>query len=299
MGSQGRLLLAATLLAALVAVPGMVLGRSVSPALAPETNTSIVLYKPPANGKPGRAVTGTLVYDAGTGSVQFTKKGAFSTRRWTSIAVGRDSMALYDKGTGKLVTGRFRNGIWKPVKSRTIAKGYTHVVASCDTILFYKRSTASGRTAEFTSGDIRDMRTFSTPLEDNSLLAASCDTLMALGAGTFADGLAGWLRYGHYQPNRDSIGNRATQLTANRSSFMQLFGNQGSWGQLRDGDRTFVDDALDFALWDVIAGTGDSILFYIRSTGLSFGSGFANGNYAGAAQLPSVGKGWRIIAGGK
>ena len=306
MGAR-RLLAAGTLLAALTLAPVAVQGRSVSPALAPTPNTSIVLYKPPANGKPGRAVTGTLV------DGEFTRKGAFDTRRWTSIAVGRDSMALYDRGTGKLLTGRFRNGIWKPLKTRTIAKGYTHVVASCDTILFFKRSIAGGKSAEFTSGDIRDLR--NSKVDDDSypddyrLLAASCDTLLALGEDGDGDGAvahAGLLRDGYLEDANTGLPFDVrgwNQLTANRTSYLKLnvpTGGpaSGEWGELRNGDFNGTGSDDDFDRFDIIAGASDSVLLYERSAGTAGVVLLVDGGDLGIG-LVGLGKGWRIIAGGK
>jgi hypothetical protein len=289
-----------------VALPGIVLARDVRPALAPTPNTSIILYKPPVNGKPGRAVIGTLI-----GGV-FTKKGAFNTRRWTSIAVGRDSMALYDRKSGKLVTGRFRNGVWKPVRTRTIATGYTHVVASCDSIYFYKRSTGSGTAAEFTSGEVRDMRRNDIDTDayqdDYNLLAASCDTLLALGDDGDGDGPVaetGLHRDGYFE---DSVGLAAagriwTHLTANATSYLHLDvpaggSADGAWGQLRNGDRVQTGSDDGFDPWDIIAGVTDSVLLYERSSGSAAVVLLVDGGDLGIGSV-ALGKGWRIIAGGK
>jgi hypothetical protein len=281
------------------ALPATVLASDVRPALSPTTNSSIVLYKPPANGKPGRAVTGVFA-----GGV-FVRKSAFSTRRWTSIAVGRDSMAFYDKGTGKLLTGKFRNGIWKPLKSRTIAKGYTHVVASCDTILFYKRPTRTGKTAEFAGGDIRDMRNMPSTGDDIPLMAASCDTLITLG--DVADGLPGapfgWLRLGHVE-FLGSVSGSPTHLTANRTSAFRLEVPdaglaRGQWDRIMAGEFDGIGFSDGFGRWDIIAGAGDSILFYMRSTGVTGSWLLLNGDPTDTGPVTGVGKGWRIIAGGK
>jgi hypothetical protein len=262
----------------------------------------LVLYKPPANGKPGRVVTGTLVGN------EFTRKGAFSTRRWTNIAVGRDSMAFYDRGTGKLLTGKFRNGAWKPNRTRTIAKGYTHLIASCDTLLLSRVSTNAAVTAEFTSGDIRDVRRVNLAALGISdprwrVGTSSCDTLK-LRDNLRDEDEFGLLRYGHYEHVEESFGAQATHLAANRTSYlsldMPLSGPApGRWGSLQGGDDAFGGSADTFSRWDAIAGAGDAIFFYIRSTGQAHAWQIVAGAAADSGAVSGVGKGWRIIAGGK
>jgi hypothetical protein len=262
------------LVALLAALPGAVMGASVDPALAPVPNDSIIFYKPPTNGKPGRAVTGTLADGV------YTRKRAFTTRRWTSIAVGRDSMAFYDRGTGKLLTGRFRNGIWKPLKSRTIAKGYTHVVASCDSILFYRRSTDSGKTAEFTSGEVRNMRNLAAanpgPGFDYHLVASSCDTVKLLGTRDSSGNAAvsGLLDNGRYQLGFQAFGGAVTwtHLATSTDSYLELSpprgAGAGTYGLLVDGLYDSDDDTIPCCFgadWDIIAGASDTLLFYMRS----------------------------------
>ncbi|MFN8623475.1 MAG: hypothetical protein U0869_22275 [Chloroflexota bacterium] len=145
-------------------------------ALPATPNTSFVAYHPPTRTASARLVLGTL-----SGGV-YTRTKTVKSGRWTNIAIGRDTMALYDKGTGKLTTGKLRAGVWKPLATTTVRKGYTDVVASCDTILFYRRSTGVGLVAELTSGGMRDKQNVAlTP--GITLLQASCDTLLGITPG--------------------------------------------------------------------------------------------------------------------
>ena len=54
-----------------------------------------------------------------------------------------------------------------------------------------------------------------------------------------------------------------------------------------------------FARWDIIAGAGDSVLFYMRSTALGHGWRIVDGVVTDTGPVDGLGKGWRIIAGGK
>ena len=75
-------------------------------ALTP--NQSIMLAKP------DRAVTGTLA-----GGV-WTRKRSLHLPHFTHAAASRDTLALYDRDTGVLRTGTFRNGVYTFVRMRTI-----------------------------------------------------------------------------------------------------------------------------------------------------------------------------------
>lgn len=278
-----------------------------TPALAPTPNTSIVFYRPPKGGKPGLVERGTLSNGV------YARMGTFKTGKWTAIAVGRDSMALYERGSGRLLTGRFRNGAWKPVRTRTIAKGFSHVVASCDSILFFRRSNGTGLTAEFTSGDVRDLRKLTGPWfsqgQDYRLVAASCDTLHFLGDGPVGGLLAdsGWLRFGRYEETvPDIFGDVSrTHLAANADSYLQLDVPNaglatGSWGRLRGGFWQQTGASGGFGRWDIIAGAADTILFYVRTDGTANRVTLEDGSYSDKGPFATkLKRGWRIIAGGR
>jgi hypothetical protein len=235
----------------------------------------------------------------------YTRKGSFQTRRWTDIAVGRDSMALYDRKTGRLTTGTFRNGVWKSVKTQTIRAGYTHVVASCDSILFYRRSTGVGLVAELSAGGIRDKREVALTV-GRTLLEASCDTLLSITPGSPAQQWAlGTLKDGTYQPTSTAQYAVAyTRLATDTGSFLVLAADgvgpdYGFWGSLVGGARAFVGESAGFGSWRIIAGAADSVLFYEPSYGVYTGT-LKNGVYTSVGQAPGTFRtDLTIIAGGK
>jgi hypothetical protein len=260
---------------AVVALAGVALPISALPSLAlPITpNTSIVAYRPPTSTTPGLAIVGTL------SDGRYALKSSFRTGRWSDIAVGRDTMALYDRKTGRLTTGRFRNGTWTPVRTRTIRAGYTHVVASCDTILFYERSTGLASTARLAAGDMGARRSLGLR-SGLDLMDASCDTLYAFARGD-SEWYQEWglLADGRYArtSSRDRQQRPVTVFTANTSEWLAVDTTTaapqwGAHGHMSSGAVDFLTDygEMAYGAWDVFAAAADSAIFYAPRYGTAY-----------------------------
>jgi hypothetical protein len=75
----------------------------------------------------------------------------------------------------------------------------------------------------------------------------------------------------------------------------------GYWGTLKDGQidaGNAGQSAEDFAVWDIVAGTASTILFYDRD-GIEARSTLVGGVYRFIGSTSSFGKGWRLITGGR
>lgn len=257
------------------------------PAGAQTPNHSILFYQP------GRAVTGMLKQGA------FTQKRSFTLRKVTAAAATRDSLALYDKATGKLRTGTFRKGVYRHVKTITIRPGFTHAAGSCDSVLFYNTLTGRALAGTLVSGRFRD-RTLYQIGAGWTTMVASCDTAWITDAGgqvSMLGALSGgdWVQHGP-TINPDSFS--FSILAATRDSVLSLAGNFGIWGTLTGGTRALGGNSSDFAVWDRVAGTATTLQFY-RADGLEARAVLLGGAYGFVGASSSYRSGWRIIVGGR
>jgi hypothetical protein len=262
------------------------------PALSPLPSPSIVLYRLSPSGTSGRIRTGILDEET------YTQRGSFRTARWSHIVVGRDSMAMYHKGSGRLVLGTLKNGRFREKSRRRIAKGFTHVTASCDTIAFYREGTGTLLTAEFTSGAMRDRRT-TTLGASYFLIDASCDSML-LREGIQSD--IGDLDNGHFRDEDGLVdADPWTDLAADRTSILAYQGASGevTYFRMTDGDLgSGTTGSVQIGL-EHVRGVGDDILFYEGSTGATFRWRLINGFVNDSGPGPTLPQGLTLIAGGR
>jgi hypothetical protein len=290
MVSSKHVLTTVTLLAAMLAI------GAVAPASAALTpNTSIIEYRP------GKAFFGTLSSGA------YTATGTLSTTGWTDIAVSRDTLLLFRKSDGKLQTALFRDGDFATKGSHTIRGGFTHVAASCDTALFYRPDTGAAMTARVSSGRIRlrSKRTFKMG-RGFKLIEASCDTAILVkkgnGEGTVV-AKTGTLKEGAFTkvPNTQVFAT-PTRIAATSDSFLWLDAPDGTgfWGTAVNGTLTPVAGASDFStIWDIVAGSPDTLYFYDRWQPILGVSYLQSGAYAFLGTLGSFRRNIRLAAAGR
>jgi hypothetical protein len=266
----------------------LLLAASALPASAQTPNHSVLFYRP------GIAVTGTL--KAGT----FTQKASFRLKRVSLAAATRSSLALYTKGTGRLRTGTFRNGIFRQREAITIRPGFTHVAGSCDTVFFYNTLTGRALAGTLVKGRFRNRTSYQLqPGWTN--VTASCDTAWLSDVGkqsSLIGGLSGgdWSQIGSpIDPDSFAFPLQA----ATRDSVLSLArGNAGHWGTLTAGTRDLRGYAGSFATWDLVAGTASTLQFY-RSDGLEARAKLVGGIYTLVGSSSDYSSGWRIIVGGR
>jgi hypothetical protein len=286
-----RLLVSALLCALLLALVA-------APAAALTPNHSIFFFKK------GTAHTGVLKDGV------YTRKRVMSMGGVTHAAVSRDSLALYNRGTGRLRTGTFRGGVYTPVTSRLIQPGFTHLAASCDSLILYNALTGSYRIGAFTTGRLRGNQTGSLPT-GVVWMTASCDSLAfvttdgdwwlrvrtmsggGLGpAGGLTD-LGGWCN----GPLATSTADSLLMVGQARPQPGVPTRDCGRVGRLQGGVFSKTSDPRGFSDWSLLAGTARNVLFY-HSSGLAYAWRLSNGSITdyGQRQLP---RGWKVIAGGK
>src|SRR5438067_1776345 len=83
-------------------------------------NNSVLLYRPSGSPNALRVTVPQGGYNVKGTSTLLTG--------WTAGAVSRDTMILYNKNTGKAVTGTFKSGVWKPLNRYTLGTGYDQIV---------------------------------------------------------------------------------------------------------------------------------------------------------------------------
>jgi hypothetical protein len=283
----------------LVVVATFVVATGTTGAAPLTPNASIFFYRNVVGEAPEQAMTGTLDSQG-----IFRRRATFKTTRWTAAAASRDSLALYNKATGKLQLGTFRSGIFSPTGTRTLVTGYTHVVATCDTVLFFNGSTGRGFTATLIDGKLGPKTIYALDERMESFVT-SCDSLYVEEAfeSETDDSTLFWrgvLEHGKYSETRVYHTDTLYRMTASADTYLKLthpFTGGGRWGTLVDGGWTFTDGATGFGDWDVLVGTGKAVLFYIRDGFMATGT-LTGGNYAYVTSR-DFGAGWQIIAGGK
>jgi hypothetical protein len=288
--------LLAALVAATLLVPSQAAARGSRPAMAPGPNRSIVLYKKFDGQARGRLRVGSLVGAA------FTQKQVIDTGRWSHIVAGRDTIALYDRQSGKLRVGWFRKGRITFTSTRAFTKGYTHVAASCDSIVFHKRGAASLRTAELSGGQMRDLRTIdliTPPLVYVVPVTSTCDTLSLRTTVTWHRGVLrdGYLETVDYAPIEVPAihgSNRTAYFAVNAQN-----GNGAAFGfRFGELETAEVYGAMPFTP-DIIAGAGDGMVFYDGESGQTRYLKVVGSIIDDLGAGPSLGRNITIIAGGR
>jgi hypothetical protein len=285
-------------LAVILLVVGLLAGTGPVAQAALSPNQSIFIYKP------GKAITGTLAN--GT----FVKKRTLKLRGWDLAAVSRDTLALYDRDSGKLRTGRFRGGVFNPIETTTIRTGFRRMVASCDTLLLYEPASGRALTGILSGGKLRQKHPFQLgPGWDT--FTASCDTTTFEDNGT-PGGRREWgaLTGGLYSKSGDQLNsvNWARILASTTDSLLAFDWAAdcepgpacGYWGTLKDGQINAGNQgqsARDFGEWDIVAGSASTIFFYDKD-GVAGRSTLKDGVYQFIGSGP-FGKGWKLITGGR
>lgn len=243
----------------------------------------------------GNAVTGTLVDGV------FSQKATYPLKGVSLAAAGRDSLALYTRSTGRLRTGRFRQGIYTRVEWLALPKGYSHMIASCDTLLLYNTATGKAMSGSFLGGRLRNRRAFTLP-KGLTRMAASCDSAWLWGPTVVPDIRLGLLTEGRWTRTSSlSMIAPNARLGGTADSLVNLDGTGGGrWGRLLDGAYQNKGTASDFAAdWSVVAGTATTMLFYRSSDGYACGWTMDGGAPTAADCSVTFPAGWRGIAGGK
>jgi hypothetical protein len=279
-------------LGTLVLSGGLVFGSALT-AQALTPNQSIFLYKP------GKAVTGTLKDGV------FTKKRTLELRGWELAAASRDTLALYDRDTGKLRTGKFRRGVFMPFETKTLSTGFRIMVASCDTLLLYEPASGRALTGVLVEGKLRHRTTVQLATIWDQI-AASCDTIVfedgdtsvwnwgALTSGLFA------------QTGGTSNLGRARIVAATADSYMAYDTNTCSnvpphcahWGHLEGGVLSLAGDASNAGVFDRIGGTASSLLLY-DTDGTAARATLKAGAFVPMGPPGPFAKGWKVISGGR
>lgn len=262
------------------------------PALSPTPNASIALYKPSANGKSGTLRTG-IIKAGGYIQKQVTKTGS-----WSAMAAGRDSLALYDKRSGRLLVGTLRDGRFRSKQEHRIGKGFTHAASSCDSLLLYREGTGVAQTGELTLGAYRDPR-MAGMRAGFRIVEGSCRVLL-LNGPTPPRTETRWLQDGHLAGSDSYHEGEYTFVGQNRTSFLIFYApSTGQWGRWSG---TFPDaegGASSFSAdWDIIEGAGDWMVFYDRDSGVAAVWSLIDGQ-PGSETVTDLGRGVRLIAGGR
>jgi len=244
-------------------------------------NDSIMFYKP------GRIVTGTLIRG------QFQREDSFKTGTWTGAAASRDTLALYNRNTGRLLTGKFRGGLFVPKETRTIATGFDRIAAGCDTIVIGGGPTNVGIIATLTDGLLRHQQPFN--VYHPQLMIASCHELEKINRDS-QDGYD--IANGGALEDCATYGPLFAKLAATADSYLGVKGANGSWGHATNACLGQVGSSSSFGSWDILAGTATSILFY-KADGRGASGIVNNGGYTYTGSVSGLGAGWRIIVGGR
>lgn len=244
--------------------------------------------------KKHQAVTGILKDGV------FTQKKAWRLRgHWTDAVASRDSLLLYDRSTGNVQTGTFVKGIYTKVKNYGYVANLTNLAASCDSVVLYDKVFGFNQTGTLKKGllTLVDSFTFGPGWD---LVGGSCDTLGfmhfngSLGAaGTFANGEYAF--HAGYQPGL----NAPTHFVNTGDSYLlySSSGLSGEWGTATGGTDSGTDHANDFAGWNKIVATADTLLFY-NQDGTAAVSTLKGGSYVFKGDLV-LSAGWKVIAGGR
>jgi hypothetical protein len=279
-----------------VLVAALLLLPHAAPAAAASPNTSILLWKP------GKAVTGTLKERV------YAKVATFSLSGVDLATASRSSLALYTQDTGRLRTGTFRNGRYTFVDAITVRTGFTHAASSCDTLFLYNRGTGRYLIGTLVGGRFQN--------RSSGFIAAGWDRASATCSGLllFRRDPSNSVIQGYALSGGDLVAGGAqtvvgspppVRLATTRNSFMFLVphspGPFGAWGTASpasDPPIAATDSDTNFVAWAIIAGTGDSLMFY-NPDGSTCRWWLVDGDIEGSSCSGSLPKNLKVIAGGK
>lgn len=261
-----------------------------TPAAAATPNHSLFLA-----GR-GRAETGVL---KGT---TYTRKKQFAMSGVSAAAATRTSLAIYTKGSGKLRTGTFRNGVYTPVETVTLRTGFTHAVGSCDSLLLYNSLTGRALSGTLVSGRLRNRSSFFLPVGLTSL-GSSCDTTWFSGPNFLAvppNGVRGTLSGGDWRKTGDVFANSDVRVGMSGTSYIAYTtSGYAVWGSAVGGVLSQKNATSDNKTYDIFTGAASTMLYYDTS-GYACVQRFVLGVPEPAACAPNiVTNGWAVITGGR
>jgi hypothetical protein len=249
-----------------------------------------------------KAVLGTF-----SGGIYTAKKTVKVGKGWTDIAVGRDTMAMYNATNGRLDMGRFRNGSYRLNYSTKIPAGFTHLAASCDSIMFYNRRTGKARTYRLGRGlVVLSSEKKITIGKGYRIVDASCDTVFfvkrADGEGT-VNVKTGRLKDGRYvDKSNGEVWSTPTLAAATTDSFVAVDvpDGIGIWGTATNGVvASTLGASTFFTGWEIVAGSMDSLYWYDSDPVRGEISILSQGDYAFIGAAPDVPAGVTLIAAGR
>ncbi|MEU9374598.1 hypothetical protein AB0D94_12630 [Streptomyces sp. NPDC048255] len=272
-------------------------------------NSSILFYRELT----GAAVTGTL--EAG----RWQQKAALTLPDgYTSAAVSRDSLLLWDAFSGKGESGTFTEGKYTRVKAfdDDALDGWHSVTASGDSVVLGELSGDGVVMGSLKNGVYQQVRDYGDIGEDWWLVGSSCDTMVIVEsteetAGDFRFSLTyGTLQNGVYT----QVGSRDEDaylsdlvamngdLIATKDSVMAAFSETktefvSKVGTATDGKVSALRDGGSSARFETVSRTADSVIFY-KAGGTARTATLSGGQFAAVGPLAGMAQGWGMIAGG-
>jgi len=271
---------------------GAVASGVTSPASASLPNNSLLFYRQTGTPNARFATLRNGTYTA--------KSTSTLLRGWTTGAVSRDTMILYNKNTGKAVTGTFKAGVWTPKNHYTLRKGYDQIVATCDSVIMNGINAQYGEQGTLTGGAYHSSTI--TPNYGSVIFASSCDSLLVYfrsngeaDAYTFVNGtVADRTVY--------NFGTGATAIVGTDDSLLVYNGNigDGAWGTFHNATWTLTGSTNDFSKnVNHIAGTATSLAFYTTGNPVMGVVSLVNGSYIYKGTVSGLAKNWSIVIGAK
>ncbi|WP_412078113.1 hypothetical protein ACLF6K_29360 [Streptomyces xanthophaeus] len=271
-------------------------------------NSSILFYRELT----GAAVTGTL--EAG----RWQQKAALTLPDgYTSAAVSRDSLLLWDAFSGKGESGTFTEGKYTRVKAfdDDALDGWHAVTASGDSVVMHKQFSDRVVMGSLKNGVYQQVREYDDIGKDWWLVGSSCDTMVIVEsteetAGDFRFSLTyGTLQNGVYT----QVGSREEDayltdlvemngdLIATKDSVMAFSETDTDFvskvGTATDGKVSALRDGGTSAWFETVSRTADSVIFY-KADGAARTATLSGGQFAAVGPLAGMAKGWGMIAGG-
>lgn len=271
-------------------------------------NSSMLFYRELT----GAAVTGTL--EAG----RWQQKAALTLPDgYTSAAVSRDSLLLWDAFSGKGESGTFTEGKYTRVKAfdDDALDGWHSVTASGDSVVLHKQFSDRVVMGSLKNGVYQQVREYGDIGKDWWLVGSSCDTMVIVEsteetAGDFRLSLTyGTLQNGVYTQvgSRDEdtyltdLVEENGDLIATKDSVMAFSETNTDFvskvGTATDGKVNALRDGGTSTPFETVSRTADSVIFY-KFDGVARTATLSGGQFAVVGPLAGMAKGWGIIAGG-
>jgi hypothetical protein len=285
-------------------------------------NNTLLLYK-----DSGAAVVGTMTAGRWQQTAVITLPAGYS-----HAAASRDSLLLYNRGSGTGETGRFRDGQYARVKTYDdFGPGWHEVEASADSVLFYNKQKGHGVTGTLTNGKYERMQSSADFKVGWESIASSSDTMF------FTDSwwkvpdeiMAGELSYGFLKEGfythvggvqlKDGVvfpGGRYDQFQGH-GGFGPMLGTKDSLfarTNLDPVEHTFLftvaratggsvgalQDVGTAENWQKVGRTSDSLFFYKYDdvSTMAFAATLTEGEYTNIGPVAGIGRGYSLIEGG-